>query len=100
MRPGPVLVLVVALALAVGSQPQKYLPEESNTLNWVKVSHCLRCPCQDTVGWGSRRAGHGLLQAHLASPTAALGPRAPRGSWPRGLRATAAGRPPGGGEGS
>ncbi|XP_076964739.1 epididymal-specific lipocalin-10 [Callospermophilus lateralis] len=38
MRPGLVLVLLVALTLAVGSQPQKNFPKESNALNWGKFS--------------------------------------------------------------
>ncbi|XP_077901119.1 epididymal-specific lipocalin-10 [Ictidomys tridecemlineatus] len=38
MRPGLVLVLLVALTLDVGSQPQKNFPKESNALNWGKFS--------------------------------------------------------------
>ncbi|XP_015361150.1 epididymal-specific lipocalin-10 isoform X2 [Marmota marmota marmota] len=38
MRPGLVLVLLVALTLALGSQPQKNFPQESNALNWGKFS--------------------------------------------------------------
>ncbi|VTJ54245.1 Hypothetical predicted protein [Marmota monax] len=50
MRPGLVLVLLVALTLAVGSQPQKNFPKESNALNWGKVSHCLLVPMPGHTG--------------------------------------------------
>ena len=34
----PGLVLVLALVMAVGSQPWEQLPRESHNLNWNKVS--------------------------------------------------------------
>nr|XP_053774862.1 epididymal-specific lipocalin-10 [Desmodus rotundus] len=66
----PGLVLVLALVMAVGSQPWEQLPRESHNLNWNKFSGFwyILAIASDTQGFlpgrDQRKLGASVVQAH------------------------------------